>query len=255
MTLEEVNAALMAAALRYPEAVEEAPWGDRVAKVRKKVFAFVGHVRDGGFGITLKLPESAADALLLENARPAGYGLGRSGWVSVRFDAARPVPLEQALRWLDESYRTVAPKRLVRTLPEHGPPTCLPAAPAPAPLSVGGPVLLCGHDPLRLARARERLLARCVEVPDLAPLTAEALGMVAELRPVAVVVDLSRDAERGMDLLEMLGDGVARTTPVLACGLRDARAEKRAEARLPRGSFSREAPGDPATLDGFLERI
>ena len=67
-------------------------------------------------------------ALLLPFAEPTGYGLGKSGWVSARFEGTSP-PLPVLCRWIDESYRAIAPKTLVKALPEAGPGE---ATPAPA---------------------------------------------------------------------------------------------------------------------------
>ena len=104
------------AALKYPEAHEDHPWGETVVKVKKKVFVFLGHSKDSGFGASFKLAETGEAALLLPFARPTGYGLGKAGWVSVRFDAGARVPTGLLLEWLDESYRAVAPKKLVKVL-------------------------------------------------------------------------------------------------------------------------------------------
>ena len=101
---------LLAFALTLPEAYEDRPWGDTVAKVRGKIFAFVGG--DAGT-ITVKLVESHEHALSIEGARPTGYGLGKAGWVTVPLDGA---PLEVARDWIEESYRIVAPKRLIAEL-------------------------------------------------------------------------------------------------------------------------------------------
>jgi predicted DNA-binding protein (MmcQ/YjbR family) len=103
-------------ALGFPGAYEDFPWGERVIKVGKKVFVFMGKVEDAGAGFLtfgVKLPVSGADALELPNVEPAGYGLGKSGWVTARFDPGEHVPKELVMRWIDESYRTVAPKKLV----------------------------------------------------------------------------------------------------------------------------------------------
>jgi hypothetical protein len=51
-------------ALGFPEATEDFPWGERVMKVKKKVFIFMGHPgEDDMFGFSVKLPESAPMAL------------------------------------------------------------------------------------------------------------------------------------------------------------------------------------------------
>jgi predicted DNA-binding protein (MmcQ/YjbR family) len=105
-------------ALALPGAHEDFPWGDRVAKVRGKVFVFLG--RDAGPGqdlsLSVKLPHSAASVLEESFAEPTGYGLGRAGWVTLRFGPRDEVPVESLLRWIEESYRAVAPKKLVAEL-------------------------------------------------------------------------------------------------------------------------------------------
>jgi predicted DNA-binding protein (MmcQ/YjbR family) len=114
-TLEEAESVLRESALRYPEAFEDFPWGERVVKVRKKIFVFLDRV-DDGLKVCTKLPESNADALALPNVTPAGYGMGKHGWVVAAFGPSDQVPLEMLLRWIDESYRAIAPKKLVATL-------------------------------------------------------------------------------------------------------------------------------------------
>src|SRR3954447_10285977 len=106
---------LLQQALSYPDTYADHPWGETVVKVNKKVFLFAG-VDDGDrVGISVKLPESRDQALALPDATPTGYGLGKADWVSVTFGAKLP-PAGVLLDWLDESYRAVAPKRLVRQL-------------------------------------------------------------------------------------------------------------------------------------------
>ena len=117
----EPAAAVRAVALGYPEAVEEHPWGESAFKVRTKVFVFMGEPPGGGLSISVKLPDAAPAALLEPFASPTGHGLGRSGWVSFTFAPGSDLPLEAIGDWVDESYRAVAPKRLVATLPPLGP--------------------------------------------------------------------------------------------------------------------------------------
>lgn len=68
-------------------------------------------------GLSVKLPESGTMALMFPFATPTGYGLGKSGWVSARFEASEAPPLELLRAWIDESYRAVAPKKVVARLP------------------------------------------------------------------------------------------------------------------------------------------
>ncbi len=97
-------------ALGYAETYEEFPWGERVIKVRKKVFVFLGTEQTPG--LTVKLEDSHGQALTAPGAAPTGYGLGKSGWVTCRLDAATEADPDLLLGWLDESWRAVAPKKL-----------------------------------------------------------------------------------------------------------------------------------------------
>ncbi len=85
-----------------------------MVKVRGKIFAFFGMPDGDEPGMGAKLPESSALALSQPGVTPTGYGLGKAGWVSVRLDAG--MSLEMLRDWIDESYRAVAPKKLLREL-------------------------------------------------------------------------------------------------------------------------------------------
>jgi predicted DNA-binding protein (MmcQ/YjbR family) len=103
---------LQAFALRLPGAFPDQPWeGDVVAKVGKKIFVFFGSGDTGR--ISVKLPESGEHARSLPGAAPTSYGLGRHGWVTVPVDDQ---PLDLLCDWIEESYRTIATKRLVAEL-------------------------------------------------------------------------------------------------------------------------------------------
>lgn len=118
---ETPRAALLAFSLSFPEAHEDFPWGELVVKVRKKVFVFLGSREETErLGLSVKLPDSGPEALLLPFTKPTGYGLGKSGWVSAEFEDARKVPVDILRGWIEESYRAVAPKRLVAEL-DRGP--------------------------------------------------------------------------------------------------------------------------------------
>lgn len=107
--------ALRKRALAYPEAHEDHPWGEIAIKVRGKVFLFLGSSAET-VSFSLKLPQSAFSALLFEFTAPTGYGLGKSGWVSAKFPMELAPPLELIEEWIDESYRAVAPKALLKLL-------------------------------------------------------------------------------------------------------------------------------------------
>jgi predicted DNA-binding protein (MmcQ/YjbR family) len=101
-------------ALSLPGAFEDTPWeADVVVKVRGKIFVFLGP--PGWKQITVKLVESHAHALSIDDAKPAGYGLGKSGWVTVPVRGGG-VTIALLRDWVEESYRIVAPKKLVAAL-------------------------------------------------------------------------------------------------------------------------------------------
>src|SRR5262245_55648558 len=107
-----LRSTLSDAAARLPGAHLDFPWGERVVKVNGKIFVFFGSddpSRESGVG--LKLRESHDEAMATPGARPTGYGMGRAGWVSIPIGPDGP-PLEDLERWLLESYRIVAPKRM-----------------------------------------------------------------------------------------------------------------------------------------------
>jgi predicted DNA-binding protein (MmcQ/YjbR family) len=106
-----VFATLRAYGLAFPETVEDFPWGHCALKVRGKTFAWLDET-DEILSLTVKLPASRDFALVFDFAEPAGYGLGRSGWISCRFAKGEAVDLDLIKRWLAESYRAVAPKKL-----------------------------------------------------------------------------------------------------------------------------------------------
>ena len=118
--LDRLVAKLRDYAFSLPEAYEDHPWGESVAKVAKKVFVFMPPRADSktGFTFSVKLPQSRDQALAFPFAEPTGYGLGKSGWVTIKLPPSTPVPLELLLPWVEESYRAVAPKRLVAKLDE-----------------------------------------------------------------------------------------------------------------------------------------
>ncbi|QDV08173.1 hypothetical protein Poly30_37090 [Planctomycetes bacterium Poly30] len=104
--------AFLAFALTLPEAWEDFPWGESVAKVKKKVFVFFGVELSGALKLCVKLPASGREALELDEAEPAGYGLGKSGWVVIEYGPKEKADPDQVRDWILESYCAVAPKAL-----------------------------------------------------------------------------------------------------------------------------------------------
>ena len=105
-------------ALGLPGTHEDFPWGESVYKVDGKVFVFAGsgsELKDR-LSFSVKLKQTAVDALQTPGATPTGYGLGRHGWVSFRFVAGAVPSKDVLLAWVDESYRSVAKKRRIKEL-------------------------------------------------------------------------------------------------------------------------------------------
>jgi len=110
--LTRAEAALRQHGLAFPETHEDFPWGHRALKVKGKIFVTMAFDHDV-FCLSVKLPMSGGMALALPFASPTGYGLGKSGWVTARFGAADDVPLDMLREWVDESFRAVAPKKVL----------------------------------------------------------------------------------------------------------------------------------------------
>ena len=110
-----IGAAIRKQALGYPETKEEFPWGESAFKVKGKTFIFM---RDGAEGVSfsVKVPQSRDLALSLPGAEPTHYGLGAKGWVTLKPDSRTPMHVVSFL--IDESFRAVAPKKVLATLPE-----------------------------------------------------------------------------------------------------------------------------------------
>jgi predicted DNA-binding protein (MmcQ/YjbR family) len=114
-TLAKAEKALRAAGMAFPEVTEDFPWGHRALKVKGKAFAFLA-LEGAVLSMSVKLPSSHSVALSLPFAEPTAYGLGRSGWVTARFQQSDKIPLALLRTWMEESYQAVAPKKLAALL-------------------------------------------------------------------------------------------------------------------------------------------
>jgi predicted DNA-binding protein (MmcQ/YjbR family) len=105
-------------ALSLPEAWADEPWGDPVVKVRKKIFVFLGSADTPPLeqGVSVKLTDSLDHGRAIPGASPVAYGLGKHGWTYVPFSGLDTSEFDVLLDFVDESYRAIAPKTLVKQL-------------------------------------------------------------------------------------------------------------------------------------------
>ena len=115
VALRKLETAMRSRALAYPETEEAFPWGERAMKVKGKTFLFM-RLSESELSFSVKLPRTGIQALALPFAMPSEYGLGKHGWVTVRLTKSTNPLAEQCLLWVDESFRAVAPKRVVDAL-------------------------------------------------------------------------------------------------------------------------------------------
>ena len=117
-------------ALSLPSAEEDFPWDDVVIKVRTKpgvprwrkfgegvqgpMFLWLGKRDAGNASASVKLTHSYDAAVAIAGAAPTTMsGLGQWGWLTVPLSRVEVDFLED---WIEESYRTVAPRGFVSEL-------------------------------------------------------------------------------------------------------------------------------------------
>ena len=115
LSLRKLEEAIRKTCMTYPETREDFPWGHSAFKVNDKAFVFMGGDADE-VSFSVKLPNSRDIAVDLPFTEPTGYGMGKYGWVTVKVRKDTKVTLDLIKAWIDESYRAVAPKKLVKTL-------------------------------------------------------------------------------------------------------------------------------------------
>ena len=114
-TLKAAKARLLKYALAKPGATLDHPWGENVAKVRGKVFVFFGLAEPAAdapyadYVMGVKLTNALLFAKSQRYVEAMGYGLGKSGWVSVKMPKDGAAPMDMFKEWIDESYENVAP--------------------------------------------------------------------------------------------------------------------------------------------------
>lgn len=117
--MKNVAERLRTFALAFPETAESHPWGETAIKVKGKTFLFM-RSDEVLLSLSVKLPLSREFALDREFTEPTHYGLGSKGWVSAKFEGKargkNKPPVELLEAWIEESYRAIAPKRIVAKL-------------------------------------------------------------------------------------------------------------------------------------------
>jgi predicted DNA-binding protein (MmcQ/YjbR family) len=116
MTKREIAAMakkLRSHALNYPETSEAFPWGESAFKVKGKTFVFM-RADAIELSFSVKLTKSRTSALKLPRSEPTHYGLGSKGWVTLR--PAAKTSQRVLFSFIAESYRNIAPKRVVAEL-------------------------------------------------------------------------------------------------------------------------------------------
>jgi predicted DNA-binding protein (MmcQ/YjbR family) len=118
----EIVEALRTWGLALPGAHRKSPWPDHDdLAVKDKTFAYLPPAGKP-LSLSVKLPYTGHEVLQLSFAEPTGYGLGKSGWVSINPPGNQVPPLDQLKAWVEESYRAQAPRKLVKELDERSEP-------------------------------------------------------------------------------------------------------------------------------------
>ena len=113
MAKTSIGDAIRKRAMSYPQVTEEFPWGESAFKVKGKTFVFMRADKDD-VSFSVKLPQSRDFALTLPGSEPTHYGMGAKGWVTLRPTAKTKLDILYTL--IDESYRAIAPKRVLQEL-------------------------------------------------------------------------------------------------------------------------------------------
>ncbi|MEX0790022.1 MAG: MmcQ/YjbR family DNA-binding protein [Actinomycetota bacterium] len=113
MELERARQKLRELCLAFPEAAEVQAWGDPTYRVRNKIFAM-----EKGAGTEVWLKGQPGEQEALVEGDPDCYFVplyvGSRGWIGARLQAG--LDWGELADLIDQSYRLIAPKRLVAAL-------------------------------------------------------------------------------------------------------------------------------------------
>jgi predicted DNA-binding protein (MmcQ/YjbR family) len=105
--------------LPHAERVDIEEWGDHPTfRVNGKNFVFSDQAAEN---LSVKLPKDEAAAVVAVDPKvdPAGYGLGRHGWIALTLVDPDEERWRQVEEWVRTSYTLVAPKKLARQIIEE----------------------------------------------------------------------------------------------------------------------------------------
>ncbi len=109
--------------LALPEAHEVEAWGEPTFRVRNKIFAMYAHAGNhhGGGRHAVWCKASPVNQRLMVEAAPDRFFVppyvGPSGWIGVWLDGK--IDWKELADLLKDSYRMIAPKKLLRLVSEH----------------------------------------------------------------------------------------------------------------------------------------
>ncbi len=115
MPTDPIHERLLQIVNRLPGAHEDRPWGSVHCKVAGKIFVGWGRHEDGAMGVGFKTDKELQAMLVASDPRfkVAAY-VGKHGWVDMKLD---PDPDWSELEhFIVDSYRMIAPKKLVKEL-------------------------------------------------------------------------------------------------------------------------------------------
>lgn len=132
MATDALHERLLSIVNALPDAYEDRPWGSVHCKVAGKIFVSWGRHDDGAMGLGFKTDKVLQGMLVASDPRfeIAAY-VGKHGWVDMKLDASPD--WREVEHFILDSYRMIAPRRLVKALDARK--AGAPTAPAAAPKS------------------------------------------------------------------------------------------------------------------------
>ncbi len=109
---QPISEELRTVAMDFPETSEGTSCVNRAFRVGKKAFFYLGEKPDH-IRLMVKLGPSLDAAEAMNDER---VSVGKHGWTTIRMPNDELLDLEQLTDWVSESYRALAPKKLVAQL-------------------------------------------------------------------------------------------------------------------------------------------